>query len=126
MQIPEDLLYNDEHEWIQRKDGSVVRIGISDYAQDQLGDVVFVELPVDGSTVAKNDLLVEIESTKSVGEVYAPFSGTVVAINQAVADSPELVNTSPYGEGWLVEIEMAGGFSEEGLVDAAAYKNLTE
>lgn len=126
MQIPEDLLYNDEHEWIQRKDGSVVRIGISDYAQDQLGDVVFVELPVDGSTVAKNDLLVEIESTKSVGEVYAPFAGTVVAINQAVADSPELVNTSPYGEGWLVEIEVVGGFSEEGLVDAAAYKNLTE
>lgn len=126
MQIPEDLLYNDEHEWIQRKDGSVVRIGISDYAQDQLGDVVFVELPVDGSTVAKNDLLVEIESTKSVGEVYAPFAGTVVAINQAVADSPELVNTSPYGEGWLVEIEMAGEFSEEGLVDAAAYKELTE
>ena len=126
MQIPEDLLYNDEHEWIQRKDGSVVRIGISDYAQDQLGDVVFVELPVDGSTVAKNDLLVEIESTKSVGEVYAPFAGTVVAINQAVADSPELVNTSPYGEGWLVEIEMAGEFSEAGLVDAAAYKELTE
>ena len=126
MQIPEDLLYNDEHEWIQRKDGSVVRIGISDYAQDQLGDVVFVELPVDGSTVAKNDLLVEIESTKSVGEVYAPFAGTVVAINQAVADSPELVNTSPYGEGWLVEIEVSGEFSEEGLVDAAAYKDLTE
>ncbi len=126
MQIPEDLLYNDEHEWIQRKDGSVVRIGISDYAQDQLGDVVFVELPVDGSTVAKNDLLVEIESTKSVGEVYAPFAGTVVAINQTVADSPELVNTSPYGEGWLVEIEVSGEFSEEGLVDAAAYKNLTE
>ena len=126
MQIPEDLLYNDEHDWIQRKDGSVVRIGISDYAQDQLGDVVFVELPIDGSTVAKNDLLVEIESTKSVGEVYAPFAGTVVAINQAVADSPELVNTSPYGEGWLVEIEVAGEFSEEGLVDAAAYKDLTE
>jgi glycine cleavage system H protein len=126
MQIPEDLLYNDEHEWIQRKDGSVVRIGISDYAQDQLGDVVFVELPVDGSTVAKNDLLVEIESTKSVGEVYAPFAGTVAAINQAVADSPELVNTSPYGEGWLVEIEVTGEFSEEGLVDAAAYKDLTE
>jgi glycine cleavage system H protein len=126
MQIPEDLLYNDEHEWIQRKDGSVVRIGISDSAQDQLGDVVFVELPVDGSTVAKNDLLVEIESTKSVGEVYAPFAGTVVAINQTVADSPELVNTSPYGEGWLVEIEVAGEFSQEGLVDAAAYKDLTE
>lgn len=126
MQIPEGLLYNHEHEWIQRKDGSVVRIGVSDYAQDQLGDVVYVELPVDGSTVAKDDLLVEIESTKSVGEVYAPFAGTVVAVNQAVADSPELVNTSPYDDGWLVEIDVAGGFSESGLLDAAAYKDLTE
>lgn len=126
MQIPEGLLYNDEHEWVQRKDGSVVRIGISDYAQDQLGDVVYVELPTDGSTVSKDDLLVEIESTKSVGEVYAPFAGTVVAVNQAVADSPELVNTNPYGDGWLVELDVSGEFSEEGLLDAAAYRDLTE
>jgi glycine cleavage system H protein len=126
MQIPEDLLYNDDHEWIQRRGDSVVRIGISDYAQDQLGDVVYVELPDEGSTAAKNDLLVEIESTKSVGEVYAPFAGTVVAINQAVADAPELVNTSPYGDGWLVEIDVTGEFSEVGLLDAAAYKDLTE
>jgi glycine cleavage system H protein len=126
MQIPEDLLYNDDHEWIRQKDDSVVRIGISDYAQDQLGDVVYVELPDEGSTVAKNDLLVEIESTKSVGEVYAPFAGTVVAINQAVADAPELVNTSPYGAGWLVEIDVTDEFSEVGLLDAAAYKDLTE
>ncbi len=126
MQIPEDLLYNDDHEWIRRKDDSVVRIGISDYAQDQLGDVVYVELPDEGSTVAKNDLLVEIESTKSVGEVYAPFAGTVVAVNQAAADAPELVNTSPYGDGWLVEIDVTGEFSEVGLLDAAAYKDLTE
>ena len=104
----------------------MVRIGISDYAQDQLGDVVYVELPVDGSTVAKDDLLVEIESTKSVGEVYAPFAGTVAAVNQAVADSPELVNTDPYGDGWLVEIDVAGEFSEVGLLDAVAYKDLTE
>lgn len=126
MQIPEDLLYNDDHEWIRRGDGSVVRIGISDYAQDQLGDVVYVELPDEGATVAKNDLLVEIESTKSVGEVYAPFAGTVVAVNQAAADAPELVNTSPYGDGWLVEIDVTGEFSEVGLLDAAAYKELTE
>ncbi len=126
MQVPEDLLYNDDHEWIQQKDDSVVRIGISDYAQDQLGDVVYVELPDEGSTVAKNDLLVEIESTKSVGEVYAPFAGTVVAVNQAVADAPELVNTSPYGDGWLVEIDVTGELSEIGLLDAVAYKDLTE
>ncbi len=126
MQIPEGLLYNDEHEWIQRKDDSVARIGISDYAQDQLGDVVYVELPDEGSTVAKNDLLVEIESTKSVGEVYAPFAGTVLAVNQAVADAPELVNTSPYGDGWLVEMDVAGEFSDAGLLDASAYRDLTE
>ena len=126
MQVPEGLLYSDDHEWIQRKDGSVVRIGISDYAQDQLGDVVYVELPENGAKLAKDDLLAEIESTKSVGEVYAPFAGTIVAVNQAVADTPELVNTSPYGDGWLVEIDVAGELSEEGLLDAAAYKDLTE
>jgi glycine cleavage system H protein len=126
MQIPEGLLYNEDHEWIQRKEGPVVRVGISDYAQDQLGDVVYVELPEKGSTVAKDDLIVEIESTKSVGEVYAPFGGTVHAVNQAVADNPELVNASPYDEGWLVELDTGGEVSEDGLLDAAAYKNLTE
>ena len=126
MQVPDALYYTDEHEWIQKMDGSVVRLGVSDYAQDQLGDVVYVELPAEGSSVAKEDLLAEIESTKSVGEVYAPFAGKVVTVNQAVADSPELVNTSPYGEGWLVEIEIDGEFSTDGLLDAAAYTDLTE
>ena len=126
MQIPEGLLYNKDHEWIQRKEGSVVRIGISDYAQDQLGDVVYVELPEAGSTVAKDDLIVEIESTKSVGEVYAPFAGTVLAVNQAVADNPELVNASPYDEGWLLELDVGGDVSEDELLDAAAYRDLTE
>lgn len=126
MQIPEDLLYSEEHEWIQRKDGSVIRIGITDYAQDQLGDVVYVELPAEGSDVSKEDLLAEIESTKSVGEVYAPFPGMITAVNQAVADSPELVNSSPYEEGWLLEMEVEGDVSAEGLLDAAAYRDLTE
>lgn len=126
MRIPEELLYSDEHEWIRRLDGAVVRIGVTDYAQDQLGDVVYVELPTEGSQVAKNDLLVEIESTKSVGEVYAPFPGKVVAVNHAVAESPEMVNSSPYDEGWLVEMEVQGEISAEGLLDAAAYRNLTE
>ena len=120
MQVPEDLLYSEEHEWIERKDGSLIRVGITDYAQDQLGDVVYVEL------LAKDDLLAEIESTKSVGEVYAPFPGKVTAVNQTVADSPELVNSSPYVEGWLVELEVSGEISDDGLLDAAGYKEMTE
>jgi glycine cleavage system H protein len=126
MNVPEDLLYTDEHEWIRRIDDSKVRIGISDYAQDQLGDVVYVELPEEGRSVAKDDLVVEIESTKSVGEVYAPFAGNISAVNEAVATTPELVNTSPYDDGWLVEIEVEGEIDEAGLLDAAAYRNLTE
>ena len=126
MNTPEDLLYTDEHEWIKKVGDTRVRIGITDYAQDQLGDVVFVELPETGKQVAKDDLVVEIESTKSVGEVYAPFSGTVGAVNPDVAESPELVNTSPYDDGWLIEIDLDAEFSSEGLLDAAAYKDLTE
>ena len=126
MQTPDDRYYTEEHEWILNKDNSVVRIGISDYAQDQLGDVVYVELPTEGADVAKEDLLAEIESTKSVGEVYAPFSGKIVAVNQAVADTPELVNSSPYEDGWLCDLKVEGGFSTDGLLDAAAYTNLTE
>lgn len=126
MQVPEDLRYTDEHEWIRKVSDTVVRIGITDYAQDQLGDVVFVELPEEGSEVSKNDLLVEIESTKSVGEVYAPFDGTVKTVNAAVADSPEMVNSSPYENGWLVELDVGDGYGEDGLLDAAAYRDLTE
>jgi len=126
MNAPEDLLYTDEHEWIKKLDDSTVRIGVTDYAQDQLGDVVYVELPETGKEVAKDDLVVEIESTKSVGEVYAPFPGKIANVNQSVAETPELVNTSPYDEGWLVEIEVSGEISDEGLLDASGYKDLTE
>lgn len=126
MNTPDDLLYTHEHEWIRNVSDTRVRIGITDYAQDQLGDVVYVELPEAGRKVAKDDLVVEIESTKSVGEVYAPFAGSVATINQAVADSPELVNSSPYDDGWLVEIDLDGEFSHDGLLDAAAYRELTE
>jgi len=126
MNTPEDLHYTDEHEWIRKVNDSKVRIGITDYAQDQLGDVVYVELPESGREVAKDDLMVEIESTKSVGEVYAPFAGTIAAVNESVAETPELVNTSPYEEGWLVEIEVDGEIDTEELLDAAAYKDLTE
>lgn len=126
MKVPEDLHYTEEHEWIQQVEGSRVRIGITDYAQDQLGDVVYVELPEVDAEVAKEDLIVEIESTKSVGEVYAPFTGKIVSVNDAVAESPELVNSSPYDEGWLAIIEVEGEIETSDLLDAAAYRNLTE
>ncbi|MGB7861113.1 MAG: glycine cleavage system protein GcvH [Acidimicrobiia bacterium] len=126
MNAPEDLLYTAEHEWISQLSDHRVRLGITDYAQDQLGDVVYVELPTVGTEVAKEDLLAEIESTKSVGEVYAPFAGTVVAVNEAVANSPELVNTSPYDQGWLAELDVAGDIGGEHMLNAAAYKELTE
>lgn len=126
MQVPEDLHYTEEHEWVKELGGSRVRLGITDYAQDQLGDVVYVELPETDKTVSKEDLIVEIESTKSVGEVYAPFAGKIVAVNEAVAETPELVNTSPYEEGWLAEIEVEGDIDTGDLLDAAAYRDLTE
>ena len=126
MNVPQDLHYTDEHEWIREVGDSRVRIGITDYAQDQLGDVVYVELPESGKEVAKDDLVVEIESTKSVGEVYAPFAGKIAAVNDRVAESPELVNSSPYDDGWLVEIGLDGEFSADGLLDAGAYRDLTE
>lgn len=126
MQTPEDIHYTDEHEWIKVVGDNRIRIGITDYAQDQLGDVVYVELPEVGKEVAKDDLVAEIESTKSVGEVYAPFAGSIAVINETVASSPELVNSSPYDDGWLIEIDMKESFAAEGLFDAAAYKDLTE
>jgi glycine cleavage system H protein len=126
MEIPDDLLYTEEHEWIRQMGDGRVRIGITDYAQDQLGDVVYVELPDVGKQVVKDDVLVEVESTKSVGEVYAPFAGTVTEINEAVGQSPELVNQSPYQEGWLVVVTLDGEMPDDGLLDAAGYRDLTE
>ena len=126
MQVPDDLLYTEEHEWVRQMGDSVLRIGITDYAQDQLGDVVFVELPEVGSMVSKDDILVEVESTKSVGEVYAPFPGEIVAVNQDLADNPDRVNSSPYEGGWFAEIKLDGEFDPSGLLDATAYRDLTE
>jgi glycine cleavage system H protein len=126
MQIPEDLSYTAEHEWVRTVGERTVRIGITDYAQDQLGDVVYVELPDPGKKVAAGDLIAEIESTKSVGEVYAPFAGEIATANSSVAGQPDLINTSPYEEGWLVELELEGEIPGEGLLDAAAYRELTE
>ena len=125
MQIPDDLRYSTDHEWA-RTEGGRIRVGITDYAQDALGDVVFVELPALGTAVAAGDKLGEVESTKSVSEIYAPLAGTVVAVNEALTGAPEAMNADPYGEGWLCEIEPAEPAAVEGLLDAGAYRQLTE
>lgn len=127
MNVPDDLRYSREHEWSRRlDDGSRVRVGITDFAQDSLGDVVYVDLPSVGATVSANEAVGELESTKSVSEMYAPVGGTVVAVNDALADSPQLLNEDPYGEGWLVEIEMSDPSDLDALMDAAAYQAHTD
>lgn len=125
MSAPEELRYTEEHEWVATRDGDVVRVGITEYAQDQLGDVVFVDLPEAGKAVTAGEPFGEVESTKSVSELFAPVDGEVVAINDAVSDSPELINSDPYGEGWLVEIRVADAEAVAGLLDADAYNRLT-
>ncbi|MGA0894985.1 MAG: glycine cleavage system protein GcvH [Ilumatobacteraceae bacterium] len=125
MNIPGELLYSTDHEWV-RVDGTRARVGITDYAQDSLGDVVFVEIPSVGTRVSAGQRFGEVESTKSVSDVYAPVAGSVIAVNEAVAAGPELLNAAPYGEGWLCEIEIDGPDAVAGLLDAAAYRALIE
>ena len=127
MNVPEDLRYSSEHEWARRlDDGSRVRVGITDYAQDALGDVVFVDLPQVGATVGGGEAVGELESTKSVSEMYAPVAGTIAAVNDALGDNPQLLNEDPYGEGWLCEIDMSDPSQYDAMMDAAAYLALTE
>ncbi|MDX1691522.1 MAG: glycine cleavage system protein GcvH [Acidimicrobiia bacterium] len=125
MNVPEDRRYTEDHEWALPRDGAV-RVGITDYAQDALGDVVFVDLPDTGKSVATGDMLAEIESTKSVAEVYAPIDGTVSKVNERLTDEPELVNDSPYAEGWFVEITPDGESDLDALLDAEGYRAITE
>lgn len=122
--IPEELRYTDAHEWVRDLGDGVVRVGITDHAQSQLGDVVFVQLPEVGTAVEAGSPVGEVESTKSVSEIYSPLAGEVVAVNEALADTPELVNAGPYGEGWMLELRVADGDGPE-LLDAAAYAALT-
>jgi len=127
--VPPELHYSNEHEWAQALDGtSRVRIGITDFAQDSLGDVVFVDLPAAGTSVNVGEALGVLESTKSVSDLYAPVAGTVAAVNETLADNPQLLNEDPYGEGWLIEIELGDGatLADAGLLDAEAYRALTE
>ena len=124
--IPEDLRYTAEHEWVAGDGSAPVRVGITHFAQDALGDIVFVQLPDEGAVVQAGDPLGEIESTKSVSEIYAPVAGTVVARNATLTDEPELINAEPYAAGWLVEIAPEDPAAVAGLLTAEAYKELTE
>jgi glycine cleavage system H protein len=125
MEFPDGLRYTKEHEWVAA-DGNRARVGITDYAQDALGDIVFVQPPDVGTTVAAMTACAEVESTKSVSDIYAPVAGSVVEVNTTLADAPEQLNQSPYGDGWIFVIEMSDPSEVEGLLDAAAYRRLVE
>jgi len=130
MATPDDRRYTDQHEWALVQGGggaTTVRVGITDHAQDALGDIVFVQLPEVGAEVAPGNPIGEVESTKSVSDVYSPVSGVVTAVNETLTDAPETVNSDPYGAGWLVEVEVAGaGDPTAELLDAAAYQALVD
>ena len=125
MNVPDDLRYTADHEWVRLEDGKL-RVGITDYAQDALGDVVFVQLPEVGSSIGSGDSFSEVESTKSVSDVYAPVAGTVSAVNTDLADAPQRLNDDPYGDGWICLIEPADPSVVDSLLDADAYRKLIE
>ena len=122
LHLPDDIRYTDEHEWA-RITGDTARIGVSDYAQDQLGDIVFVELPAVGDTIAKGEVFGTLESVKAVSELYLPLSGEVVAVNTALTDAPELINQDPYAA-WIVEVRPTDAGEYDQLLSAAAYLDL--
>jgi glycine cleavage system H protein len=125
MEFPEQLRYTKEHEWIAA-DGPRARVGITDFAQDALGDVVFVQLPDVGANVSAMSSIAEVESTKSVSDIYAPVGGTIVEVNAALESTPELLNQDPYGDGWIFVIGMSDAAHVDSLLDAAAYRRLVE
>ena len=121
MEIPNDLLYTIEHEWVRLKNNRAT-IGVTDFAQGQLGDVVFVELPVEGTELAKERTFGVVESVKTVSDIYAPVTGKVVAVNKNLESQPELVNSDPYGQGWMIEIEFSNSSPEQSLLSADQYR----
>ena len=123
MQHPDDLRYSAEHEWV-RVNGTIAEVGITDFAQDSLGDIVYVQLPEVGAAVARDEACSEVESTKSVSSIYAPVSGTVVEVNEALTNTPELLNSDPFGAGWIFRVEMSDAAELDTLLDAAAYEAL--
>jgi glycine cleavage system H protein len=126
VEVPEELRYSKEHEWARAEPDGRIRVGITDFAQDALGDVVYVDLPEPGTQVTAGQAFGEVESTKSVSDVFAPVSGTVVERNGALEEKPELVNQQPYGDGWLVAIEASDHAELEGLLDGDAYRSHVE
>jgi glycine cleavage system H protein len=126
--VPDGLHYTREHEWVAStgSDPATVRVGITDYAQDQLGDVVFVQLPTVGETVTEGGSVAEVESTKSVSEIYAPLDGEITAVNDQLGDSPELINSDPYGSGWIMELQLADASVLDDLLDAAGYQEFLD
>jgi len=126
MEIPSHLRYSTDHEWVATNDDNTVRIGITDYAQDALGDVVFVDLPAVDARFEGGAMCGDVESTKSVSEIYTPLAGVVVAVNTAVQDDPSLLNSDPYGEGWMIDIRVDDSAMIEQLLSADAYRDLTE
>ena len=121
MEIPNDLLYTIEHEWVRLKNNRAT-VGVTDFAQGQLGDVVFVELPVEGTELAKESTFGVVESVKTVSDIYAPVTGKVVAVNKNLESQPELVNSDPYGQGWMIEIEFLNSSPEQSLLSADQYR----
>jgi len=125
MEYPKDVRYTEQHEWA-RLEGDLIRVGITDFAQDALGDVVYVEIPEVGTEVRAGEAFGEVESTKSVSDIYAPVSGNVVDRNSQLVEAPEIVNDDPYGEGWMIVIEPSDPSQMDGLLDADGYRALTE
>jgi glycine cleavage system H protein len=123
LHYPEDLRYTSDHEWVKDQGDGVVRVGVTAYAQDALGDVVYVSLPAVGDELTAGDACGEVESTKSVSDLYAPVAGEVVAVNDGLDATPELINSDPYGEGWMMEIRVADDAELDGLLDVGAYRD---
>ncbi len=123
--IPQDLYYSSDHEWIRSSGEGTVRVGITDFAQNSLGDIVFVQMPEPGVAVNPGDSIGEVESTKSVSDIFAPVSGTVIARNDALDSTPELINADPYGDGWMIEVQLSDPGEISDLLDASAYAELT-
>ena len=125
MNFPDDLRYTQEHEWV-RVDGTIAKVGITDYAQDALGDVVYVDLPQVGAAVAAMASCCEVESTKSVSEIFSPVSGTIAEVNSDLSDTPQMINEDPYGKGWIFAVQMSDAAELDNLMDAAAYQAFLE
>jgi len=126
LEYPQDLRYTAEHEWVRVGSDGVARVGVTAFAQDALGDIVYVSLPAVGDKVVAGDSCGEVESTKSVSDVYAPISGDVVAVNATLDTAPELVNTDPYGDGWMYDVKLTDASAAESLLDLAAYRALLD